>query len=77
MREEYRSLCATIGCDVEVHLPSGAVALGSATRVDDSGALVVRVAGVEQAFAAGDVVHVRRGDAAALPPRRGKGAGLA
>ena len=60
-REEYRRVCATVGSQVRVHLPSGAVAEGRATRVDDSGALVIGVAGGEQAFSAGDVVHVRPG----------------
>ncbi len=60
-RDEYRRLCATPGSQVRVHLPSGAVVEGRATRVDDSGALVVEVAGGEQAFSAGDVVHVRPG----------------
>lgn len=60
-REEYRRVCATVGSQVRVHLPSGVVAEGRATRVDDSGALVIGVAGGEQAFSAGDVVHVRPG----------------
>ena len=60
-REEYRRVCATVGSQVRVHLPSGAVAEGRATRVDDSGALVIGLAGGEQAFSAGDVVHVRPG----------------
>jgi BirA family biotin operon repressor/biotin-[acetyl-CoA-carboxylase] ligase len=50
---------------VRIHLPSGGVAEGRAVRVDDSGALVVEVAGREQAFSAGDVVHVRPGQDAA------------
>lgn len=66
-REEYRRLCATPGSQVRVHLPSGGVAEGRAVRVDDSGALVVEVAGGERAFSAGDVVHVRPGrDAAGM-----------
>lgn len=66
-REEYRRSCATPGSQVRVHLPTGGVAEGRALRVDDSGALVVEVAGGEQAFSAGDVVHVRPGrDAAGM-----------
>jgi BirA family biotin operon repressor/biotin-[acetyl-CoA-carboxylase] ligase len=60
-RDEYRGLCATVGSQVRVHLPSGAVAEGRAVRVDGSGALVIEIAGGEQAFSAGDVVHVRPG----------------
>ncbi|MDC5697668.1 biotin--[acetyl-CoA-carboxylase] ligase [Intrasporangium calvum] len=61
-RSEYRSACATVGSHVRVHLPAGGVAEGRAVRVDDTGALVVSVAGGEQAFSAGDVVHVRPAD---------------
>ncbi|HKX68341.1 MAG TPA: biotin--[acetyl-CoA-carboxylase] ligase [Intrasporangium sp.] len=60
-REEYRRTCTTPGSQVRVHLPSGGLAEGRAVRVDDSGALVVEVAGREQAFSAGDVVHLRPG----------------
>ncbi|GAA6527331.1 biotin--[acetyl-CoA-carboxylase] ligase [Intrasporangium sp. DVR] len=66
-RAEYRSACSTIGEHVRVHLPSGGIAEGRAVRVDDSGALVVDVAGGEQPFSAGDVVHVRpRGGVAGM-----------
>jgi BirA family biotin operon repressor/biotin-[acetyl-CoA-carboxylase] ligase len=65
VRAEYRARCATPGSDVRVHLPAGGIAEGTAVRVDDSGALVVEVAGVERAFSAGDVVHVRPGGEAA------------
>ena len=50
---------------MRVHLPSGAVAEGRAVRVDGSGALVIEIAGGDQAFSAGDVVHVRPGPDAA------------
>jgi len=62
-REEYRDQCASLGADVRVDLPNGVAAEGRAVRVDDSGALVVVVGGVEQVFSAGDVVHLRRGTA--------------
>ena len=55
----YRALCATIGQDVRVHQPSGAVARGRAVAVDDSGRLVLDGPAGRQAHAAGDVVHVR------------------
>jgi BirA family biotin operon repressor/biotin-[acetyl-CoA-carboxylase] ligase len=64
----YRSACATIGREVELHVAGGgtayAVASGDVRRaravgVDDEGRLVVSSAGSEYAVAAGDVVHVR------------------
>lgn len=60
-REEYRDRCASLGADVRVELPNGATTEGRAVRVDAGGALVVAVGGAEQAFSAGDVVHLRRG----------------
>lgn len=53
-RAAYRDLCATIGEQVRVDLPSGAVQ-GRAEGIDDDGRLVV--AGT--AYSAGDVVHLR------------------
>lgn len=61
VRSEYRGECVTIGARVRLHLPSGAVVEGTATDVDDSGALVVQSPQGRRAYAAGDVVHVRRG----------------
>ena len=60
----YRQRCATLGRQVELHLPDGAVERGTADEVDDDGQLVVRLtagtdAGRLRAFAAGDVVHAR------------------
>lgn len=65
-RDAYRAACATIGAQVQVHLPQGGLVAGTAVAVDDHGSLVVRTPGGSRTFAAGDVVHVR-------PP----GAGLA
>ncbi len=59
LRRRYRDLCVTIGQDVRVHQPSGAVARGRAVAVDDSGRLVLDGPAGRQAHAAGDVVHVR------------------
>jgi BirA family transcriptional regulator, biotin operon repressor / biotin---[acetyl-CoA-carboxylase] ligase len=59
LRRQYRALCVTIGQDVQVHQPSGAVARGRAVAVDDSGRLVLDGPAGRQAHAAGDVVHVR------------------
>ena len=61
----YRSLCLTIGLDVDVHQPDGRVARGAATGVDDLGRLLVQVGGSSTAHAAGDVIHVRRSQPAA------------
>lgn len=56
----YRELCDTLGRDVVVQLPDGASARGIATAVNEGGMLVVRQPdGVERAWSAGDVVHVR------------------
>ncbi|HEU5033726.1 MAG TPA: biotin--[acetyl-CoA-carboxylase] ligase [Mycobacteriales bacterium] len=56
----YREVCETIGRDVVVHVPSGEPVSGRAVAVDDNGMLVVRSSdGREQAWSAGDVVHVR------------------
>ena len=56
----YREVCETIGNDVAVQLPDGESARGVAVTVDDGGMLVVRDDdGVDRAWSAGDVVHVR------------------
>ncbi len=59
MRAAYEQACVTVGLDVELHLPSGVVS-GRAVGVDEHGGLVVGTAAGRRAFAAGDVVHVRR-----------------
>lgn len=55
----YVAACSTVGREVEVHEPGGAVRAGVATGVDDAGRLTVRSATGSSAVAAGDVVHVR------------------
>jgi BirA family biotin operon repressor/biotin-[acetyl-CoA-carboxylase] ligase len=60
LRTAYRTLCLTIGLEVDVHQPGGGIVRGTATGVDDAGRLVVRVDGWSTAHAAGDVTHVRR-----------------
>ncbi len=55
----YREACATLGREVEVHLPAGRVDRGQAQEVDDDGRLVVLVGDEPRPFAAGDVVHLR------------------
>lgn len=59
LRADYTAACATLGREVEIHLPSGAVEPGRALRVDEAGRLVIRTAGGERTHAAGDVVHAR------------------
>jgi BirA family biotin operon repressor/biotin-[acetyl-CoA-carboxylase] ligase len=56
----YRSLCATVGQHVRIHLPGGATVDGDATGIGEGAELLVSTAEGERAFAAGDVVHVRR-----------------
>ena len=53
-RDDYRERCSTIGRQVRLELPDGAVT-GVAERVDDDGRLVVD----GSAYGAGDVVHLR------------------
>jgi BirA family transcriptional regulator, biotin operon repressor / biotin---[acetyl-CoA-carboxylase] ligase len=56
----YREVCETIGSEIVVQLPDGESAHGTAVRVDDGGMLVVRDGnGIERAWSAGDVIHVR------------------
>lgn len=55
----YREACTTVGRDVDLHEPAGAVRRVRALGVDDAGRLVVRGSAGEYAVAAGDVVHVR------------------
>lgn len=59
LRTAYTDVCATIGREVDVHLPQGDVRRGEALGVDDSGALVVSSSEGTFTVAAGDVVHVR------------------
>ena len=59
-RDAYRQACSTLGQVVRVHLPVGEPVEGTAVAVDDTGALVVDTPSGRRAFAAGDVVHVRR-----------------
>lgn len=59
----YRERCETIGRRVVVHAPGGRSVSGEARAVDDTGMLVVHTDdGAEQAWSAGDVVHVKAED---------------
>lgn len=55
----YRDRCATLGQEVDVHLPDGQVVRGRATGVDRHGRLLVGSGASARAVSAGDVVHVR------------------
>jgi len=59
LRQEYQRLCATLGQQVRVSQPGGAVVTGTASEVDDTGRLVVRSATQSVPVSAGDVIHVR------------------
>jgi BirA family biotin operon repressor/biotin-[acetyl-CoA-carboxylase] ligase len=59
LREQYRSVCATIGRTVRVELPGGQGLTGTAADIDEYGRLVVAAEGTRTAVSAGDVVHVR------------------
>ena len=55
---EYKSRCTTVGREVRVELADGAFA-GTATGIDDDGALVVIADDGPRRVVAGDVVHIR------------------
>lgn len=62
LREEYERALATVGRRVRVEL-AGEAHEGEARGVDHVGRLVVEVGGATRTFSAGDVVHLRPGDA--------------
>ncbi|MFY1634113.1 biotin--[acetyl-CoA-carboxylase] ligase [Solwaraspora sp. WMMB335] len=63
LRDAYLRHCVTVGRTVRVSLPSGVGHVGVAGTIDGDGRLVVRTSNGEVTVAAGDVVHVRPGDA--------------
>jgi BirA family transcriptional regulator, biotin operon repressor / biotin---[acetyl-CoA-carboxylase] ligase len=63
LRADYRAACASLGAEVRVELPGGAIITGIAEDVDPDGRLLLLdPAGHRRAVAAGDVVHLRRAD---------------
>jgi BirA family biotin operon repressor/biotin-[acetyl-CoA-carboxylase] ligase len=61
--EAYRAACSTLGRPVRVALGDGTERQGLAVDVDDLGRLVLRVDGVDEHVAAGDVEHLRSANA--------------
>ena len=53
--DDYRAICASLGAQVVVHLPTGEPVTGDVEAIDDDGRIVVG----GTAYAAGDVVHLR------------------
>jgi BirA family transcriptional regulator, biotin operon repressor / biotin---[acetyl-CoA-carboxylase] ligase len=60
LRDAYVGVCSTVGSRVSLRLPDGREVAGDATGVDAEGRLVVETEGRPVAYAAGDVVHLRR-----------------
>lgn len=59
LRADYREACTTLGATARIELPGGGRVTGVGSAVDDDGRLVLDSDGTTQAYAAGDVVHVR------------------
>ena len=59
LRAEYLRWCGTVGRQVRVELPGGALLTGTATDVDETGRLAVQAVSGSVLVGAGDVVHVR------------------
>ena len=64
--EAYAERCVTVGREVRALLPGGTVVEGTASSVDDDGRLVLRLAdGSARVVSAGDIEHLRGGEAPA------------
>jgi BirA family biotin operon repressor/biotin-[acetyl-CoA-carboxylase] ligase len=59
VKDSYESACITLGRTVRVELPDGTAVLGTASSISDDGRLLVMTTAGPQAFAAGDVHHLR------------------
>jgi BirA family biotin operon repressor/biotin-[acetyl-CoA-carboxylase] ligase len=59
LRAEYLRSCRTVGREVRVELPGGAVLTGRACDVDGAGRLLVASDSGVEPVSAGDVIHVR------------------
>jgi BirA family biotin operon repressor/biotin-[acetyl-CoA-carboxylase] ligase len=60
----YLERCDTVGREVRLNLPGGQSAVGTATKVDDDGALILQTRRGPQRHHAADVVHLRARPAA-------------
>lgn len=60
LQNAYRAACATVGQQVRLEVHGRETVDGVAVGIDESGRLLVHTESGEVAFAAGDVVHVRR-----------------
>jgi BirA family biotin operon repressor/biotin-[acetyl-CoA-carboxylase] ligase len=59
LRVDYAARCSSVGRTVRVLLSATESVTGEATGVDANGCLLVEVDGLQRAFAAGDVSHLR------------------
>ncbi|MDF2992409.1 MAG: biotin-(acetyl-CoA carboxylase) ligase [Microbacterium sp.] len=59
VHRDIEKLCATIGREVTVALPDDTSLRGRATRLDETGRLVVEAGTIVTTVSVGDVVHVR------------------
>jgi len=59
LRELHLARSLTIGRDVRVARADGTDLEGRAVDIDESGRIVIRVSGVDEALSAGDVTHLR------------------
>lgn len=63
VREEYRQLCSSIGAELGIVVEQGRTVRGMGHDIDQFGRIVVSTEEGLQAFAVGDVVHARLGEA--------------
>lgn len=68
--ERLEAVSLTVGQEVDLHLPDGAVQRGEAVGLAESGAVLVRVAGAGQGGGAGEVREYRAADVVHLRPAR-------
>lgn len=59
VRQQVIDNCVTLGREVRAELPDGTSKFGRAVTIDDSGRLVLDVAGEVFPLSAGDIVHLR------------------
>ena len=63
LRRAYEKVCDTLGTELRVLLPDGDVLIGTASRLDAAGRLLLDGPGGPRAVSAGDVTHVRKASA--------------